>query len=228
MEEPDDPLRAEALAFYRSAQTYEHHFNDTEFEIRKLASAWLLASFAAIAFLIRGELQEQSSLAGPLQLIVIVAALAQTGLFLLWILDQVVYHGLLDAAFTLALHIERRYGELPPLRSMMMRISAGADGAHGTGMARHLKLFYLIPMGVYALLAWAATWLVHQRGGEWVEVLAVMSAAITAIPVWVIVKTRLVDSGKWRNRPNAGDAYADRPYDLAVERWLKELERSRE
>lgn len=39
---------------YRDIKDYEHHFNNIELEIRKLASVWLLAALGAIAYLIRG------------------------------------------------------------------------------------------------------------------------------------------------------------------------------
>jgi hypothetical protein len=123
----------EAIEFYRSVQSYEQHFNGIEFEVRKLASTWLIIGFGAIAFLIRGDLVETQSLIGAIPLIAFIALLAQTGLFLLWILDQLVYHNLLDAVFTTALHIERSNPDLPPVRMQMLKLSGGA------GVARYLR-----------------------------------------------------------------------------------------
>ena len=216
--------RKEAIAFYKTIQEYEHHFNNIEFEVRKIASTWMLASFGTIAFLIRGDLVEPKSLIGTIPLIVIVCLLAQIGLFVLWILDQVVYHGLLDAAFTAALHIEHRIEELPPLRSLMMRISAGdRSGVGGVGMARYLKYFYLIPMLLFTAAAWIAAHLAIIRGAEGQPLWIGLAALTTALPVWALIKTRQIEAGKLRNRPTELGTYANHPYDVAVERWFRAM-----
>lgn len=221
-----DLLHREAIAFYKTIQDYERHFNQMEFEVRKLASAWLLVGFGAIAFLIRGGLDSSHSMGTSLQLLVAVCALTQIGLFLLWILDQVVYHGLLDAAFSVALHIERRYSELPPLRSMMMRISAGdALGKGGTGMARYMKLFYVLPMFAFAVLSWAATALDASGSQPASPILIVTSIAIATVPFWVLLKSHDMELGKKQNRPSGEGEYKKRPYDLAVDRWLRQMSR---
>ena len=214
--------RKEALAFYRTVQSYEAHFNQLEFEVRKIASAWLLASFAALAFLLRGDLDDSTSLVGTFPLVVLVCTLAQIGLFLMWILDQVVYHGLLDAAFTAALRIEARFPELVPLRSLMLRISAGTDdGRGGIGMARYLRLFYLLPMLAFATIAW---WAIVRAGGgiawPWIGVALVC----TGLPLWVLAKTRKIDLSRERNRAFGQSLGTSAGYNQVVDAWLARIE----
>lgn len=211
---PDPQAEAEALAFYRTVRDYEHHFNTIEFEVRKLASAWLIAAFTAIGFIVRGDITG-NSLFSSWTMLLLVAGLAQLGLFTLWILDQVVYHGLLDAVFTKALHIERQLPQLPPLRSMMMRISGGA------GMARYLSLFYLLPMLLFAILAWFAAIRVVEAGAPvqpWIGIATIISG----LPIWVIVKSAMLDRGRRRNRPPA-EASGEPAHEFVIKRWQATL-----
>ncbi len=214
--------REEALAFYRSVQSYEQHFNQLEFEVRKIAATWLLASFGALAFVLRGEIDDTKSLIDAMPLAVLICMLAQIGLFLMWILDQVVYHGLLDAAFTAALRIEARFPELVPLRSLMLRISAGAtDGTGGTGMARYMKLFYLIPMLAFAVISW---WAVAHAGMEigWVWVAAAM--VCSALPGWVLIKNSKVELSRKQRRASGHGMGTSTGYNAVVDSWLAKLE----
>jgi hypothetical protein len=202
------------LAFYKTVQDYEHHFNQLEFEVRKLASIWLFASFGAIAFLFRGELDSAKSLFDPMMLLVMIATLAQVGLFILWMLDQVAYHGLLDAVFTLALHIERRRPELPPVRSMMLRSTSG------TGMAFYIKFFYLLPMMAFATMACFAAY-AGQGAAPRFGMLLWLGALLTWLaPLWVLWKSATTDKFKTLNRTaQKGDA-ASPSAEKVIERWM--------
>src|SRR4051794_3282259 len=147
---------------YSSIATYEHHFNDMETEVRKFASAWLLASLGAIAYLVRQQLT--GLLVDAKLLIVIVCLMANLGLLILWILDQMVYHRLLNAVFLLGLRMEYMYPELPPIRTLMMVFSKKR------GMARYLRFFYLVPMDALAVLATVvAIWRIVERKSQGID-----------------------------------------------------------
>ena len=169
---------------YASIATYEHHFNDMEMEVRKFASAWLLASLGAIAYLVRQQLTD--SLVDAKLLIVIVCLMANLGLLILWILDQMVYHRLLNAVFLLGLRMEYTYAELPPIRTLMMLFSK----KHG--MARYLRFFYLVPMYAMAILAAVvAIWRIIERWCQGIDFgVVVVVLVCAAIPAWAWMTTK--------------------------------------
>lgn len=132
---------------YESLRNYEEHFNGLQVETKKLASAWMLAVFAAIAFIVRGDLKSGSSLLDTGVLLVLIGAGANIGLLSLWILDQLVQQRLLNAAFKVGLLLERHNSNLPPIRSLMW-LNSGCKG-----MGRYNALFYASPMAFIAAAA---------------------------------------------------------------------------
>lgn len=214
--ETSQDARLRDLEFYASLKDYEQHFNGLEFEVRKIASVWILAIFSAIAVIVRGDTEFVSGLLGVSPLLCLIALFGNIGLLTLWFLDQRVYHQLLSAAFTMGLRLERRYSEIPPLRHQMWKNSGMR------GMARFQALFYAVPMAVNALagLFAAALAISAQTRLGWLMMLVAAIAA--AIPLWVVVQTRLFRGG----RPPAGLAGAEGPttedfkgVEAAIERW---------
>ncbi len=166
-----------AMEMYASLREYEHHFNKIELEIRKLASAWLLAVFGGIAFIVRGQGISDDLIIGKQLLIPLLCLLGSVGLFTLWIQDYVVYHGLLRAVFMMGLRLEHKHPCLPPLRSLMMAISGG------TGMGPLMKLYYQIPMAVFAAIAAGSSILSHNY------YLLIISCVIAIFPVWISIQS---------------------------------------
>src|SRR5262245_830160 len=82
----------------------ERHFNNLQSKYRVLASAWLLASLSGIGFVIKELTRPTDS---PYLLIAAIAAAGGTGIYLLWVVDILVYHRLLDACFVEGLKLER-------------------------------------------------------------------------------------------------------------------------
>lgn len=119
--------------------------------IRALASAWLLAAVGAIGVLLRTE-ANAAWLIAPSSLVVIVCTLAVAGLAALWVMDQLVFHRLLNAVFLVGLKMEFDDPRLPPIRAMMMMMSA-----EGEDMRRWERLVYLIPLLVLATVALLVT-----------------------------------------------------------------------
>ena len=102
----------------------EERFNSSSENIRGLASAWLLGTFAALAWLVENQ-QNMSTLAPIGLLLVIVCTVACAGFTTLWIMDQLVFHRLLSSVFVVGLLMEANDCTIPPLRSMMMKTQEG-------------------------------------------------------------------------------------------------------
>jgi hypothetical protein len=115
----------------------ERHFNNLEAEYRKLASIWLLAAFAGMGFI----LKENPQMAIPREIALVAIGLAASiGIFLLWIVDLLVYHQLLDACFMQAKKLEEKYkDEFPHVRSSMEDTQGG-----GKIVTTKLRWFYIL------------------------------------------------------------------------------------
>jgi hypothetical protein len=95
----------------------EEHFNGIKAKCRTLASTWLLAAFAAMGFMI----SEEISISIPVEVVILGLGLAAaSGMLLLWVLDLLVYHRLLDAYFIEAVSLEQNYPQLPQVRQQMI------------------------------------------------------------------------------------------------------------
>lgn len=97
--------------------TQERHFNTLQATYRGMASGWLLASFSAVGFVISKSAAIDIE---PLLLVSGISLAGSVGIALLWSLDLLVYHRLLDSCFIEGLILEDRYSWLPPLRHNMM------------------------------------------------------------------------------------------------------------
>ena len=157
----------------------ERHFNGLQTGYRNMASGWLLATFGAMGFV----LTQKIDIGLDRELIIALIALAGgTGIALLWVLDLLVYHHLLDACFIEGLILERRYAWLPPFRSNMMAMEAGS------GVLARVIAFYLVPVAVMLCLAGAALalWLYHA-GRPVAAAIALLAGPALAIAVgWLM------------------------------------------
>jgi len=164
----------------------ERHFNETQAGIRNIASGWMLAAFAAIALLLKTDMNVKW-LVSPSVLVGVVSFMATLGLLILWINDQLVYQRLLDCGFITALKMEYDNPQLPPIRTMMMY------SAEGKGMSRWMTYFYTIPMWVFLAITVAATLLRGSIGGtskgldrdQSFVLLIILCAAQLCVSIWV-------------------------------------------
>ena len=128
--------------------TQERHFNTLQATYRGMASAWLLASFSAIGFVM-----STSMILDPAQKLLLVSGIALAGCIgigLLWVIDLLVYHRLLDSYFIEGLILEDQYPWLPPIRHNMMRTQMGE------GVLFRVVGFYLGPVFLPILIAGVA------------------------------------------------------------------------
>ncbi len=155
---PPPPVSPELIwTIYNDLAKTEQHFNGLQAQYRVLASTWLLAAFGATGFVLSTSLQGVP--AAPV--VAGIGLAASAVICLLWMLDLLVYHRLLDAAFVEALQMERLHPWLPKVRTNMW------DSQKGRGVRVRVRLFYLIGVlltsggGLVALILWAmtgATW----------------------------------------------------------------------
>ena len=117
--------------------TQERHFNTLQGTYRGMASAWLLASFTAIGFVMSKTINIGID---PELLVAGIALAGCVGIALLWVIDLLVYHRLLDSWFIEGLILEDRYPWLPPFRHNMMQTQKGE------GVLFRIVGFYLGPV----------------------------------------------------------------------------------
>jgi hypothetical protein len=132
----------------------ERHFNQLQSGYRNMASAWLLATFAGIGFVVSTPLHVT---AAPELLVAGLASAGSIGISLLWIVDLLVYHRLLDSCFIEGLILEEQYAWLPPFRNNMMRTQ------QGHGVLFRIVGFYAAPIGFLILVAAGALSLLSYR-----------------------------------------------------------------
>ena len=115
-------------------------------------------------------------LVSPFVLATLVCAMGALGLCVLWVVDHLVYHRLLNSIFLIGMRLEIEHRDIPPVRTLM------AYSAHRKGgMSHWLKIFYTAPASALSVIAFAIC-LVSQNSGTLSS-----GAAITesAVPVWV-------------------------------------------
>src|SRR5690348_7673278 len=106
-------LQDGGIEIYKEYGAYERHFNQMQSGCRRLASTWLLAAFGGIGYAVRKEFNSDVIASGTA--VSLIALASGTGIFLLWLLDVVVYHRLLVAVTKAAGKLERNSG-WPQLR----------------------------------------------------------------------------------------------------------------
>ena len=118
-----------------------HHFNQLEGNYRTLASTWLLAAFAGQGYVLK-ELDPTTSPA----LITMISVAAAVGLFLLWMMDLMVYHRLLGAAFARQRALEMAHPWLPQVAGGMW------TGQRSKGVLPRIVWFYILPYLLFACI----------------------------------------------------------------------------
>jgi hypothetical protein len=183
---------------YWKLSEMEERFNSSSAGVRTLASGWLLAALAALGWLL--DPGKPLSWAIPLGLLLIaICTLGVAGIATLWVLDQLVFHRLLNSVFLVGLKMERDEPALPPIRALMMKT------VEGRGTHRWELFFYLGPLVVFVVLsavvvttgsgAFFFTW----RQGlsidlRWVGYLLLLAQIV--VIVWVLAKQRSVGIGE--------------------------------
>jgi hypothetical protein len=186
------------------ASRFERHFNQLQAGYRGLASTWLLATFAGIGFAIANgdkvvAIPSLFAAAG-------IAVLGAVGVFLIWIVDMLVYNQMSDAIFFTARSLERQHPDQAPFRINMFQMT-GIEG-----VAWHVCWFYIVGTGVLLGIAAVAVALqLVALGGLW-WVLALVAGATAVVATTTRIRQR---TGQCRGRvetvfPDVAQAAADR------------------
>ena len=121
----------------------ERHFNDLQSKYRVMASTWLLAAFAGVGFIFSKTLVTSI----PEELIAAgIATASAIGISLIWILDLLVYHRLLAAAFAEGYELEQQHNWLPCIHTNMYNLH------NGIGVLPKVVWFYLTGVAIQSLI----------------------------------------------------------------------------
>lgn len=146
----------------------ERHFNQLQAGYRVTASGWLLASLGAMGFVTISH----SDTAMISILVCGIGAAGAVGIYLLWVVDILVYHRLLDACFVEGLKLERVVSGIPPTRHNMMRMLSSR------GVLFRIVGYYLGPIVLLTLLSGGGL-VIYLRAGH--PTAALMAAVATSV-----------------------------------------------
>jgi hypothetical protein len=160
------------VELFKELGTYERHFNQIQNVCRGFASTWLLAAFGAFGYIITNRVQIQGivdyKLVGSL-----LALSGATGIFLLWLLDVLVYHNLLLAVTAAREALEEK--GLPRLDFSKRRIGVFGIPFVSVSARWGISLFYGLPAVFLSLVALVLNFHVAR------------SAVTCAIWIWCIL-----------------------------------------
>ena len=150
LKEVDSELFDRVMRIIEQIGSQERHFNDLQTGYRKLASTWLLASFAACGYVLKSD----SDIPFNKWYFVFGICIAATaGLSVLWLLDLKVYQKLLGAFFYQGVLLEFEYYKwLPPIRINVLRCQKTGD------VRSKMQYFYFFSIVILQLLAIISIW----------------------------------------------------------------------
>ena len=135
------------LEMLKLISTAEHHFNNLTFNIRALASTWLLATLAGIGWILKDlKKSDVDYLIDKPDLIIALCMGSSVGIFVLWIIDIKVYQSLLNVWFD-ARDLYEDGKKFPKIREKMKKLFE-------SGRATQLiKYYYVLLCSVPLLIA---------------------------------------------------------------------------
>ncbi len=174
---------------YLALDEQERHFNDLESRYRTLASTWLLATFAALGFLATKKTDAIS--VSPLLVMSFVAFCGGAGIVLLWNLDLMVYHRLLDASFIAGIELERANPWLPKSHLGMLEAASNSGG-----VLRRIVYFYACSISFLFVLAGAflVGWM--ARHGLVASMVVAVVSVLLSVGVGVLIWFQTMGAGR--------------------------------
>ncbi|HLK27344.1 MAG TPA: hypothetical protein VKT28_02095 [Puia sp.] len=142
----DDKKFNRILELMKEITNMEQHFNDLETKYRILASQWLLASFAAIGFILT---KDPALPFNKLWLAMGICSVSSIGIFQIWRMDLMVYQQLLRAAFYEGVKLEKKFSFLPQIKNgMISRVKKG-------DVTQTLVYYYSVSISVLLITGFA-------------------------------------------------------------------------
>ena len=137
----------EDLEKYKHVRVFETDYDRAQGEIRRAATLWVLAGFAAISFTF---FSPEVGTTIPRSLLgVLITWSSVFGVLLLWYVDQRVYQKLLHSAFVYGMYLEYIDAANPQIRTMMYNSNFN--------VSTRLSYFYIIPaLAFFAVLLFFA------------------------------------------------------------------------
>ncbi len=181
LEKVDEQVYDRVWKLFSFIGEQESHFNNLQAKYRTLASAWLLAAFSAMGFVVSTKISIDVA---PTELIVAaIAAAGAIGIWLLWIVDILVYHRLLDACFIEGLKLEKSCHWMPRFRHNMMNM------LQGEGVLTNIVGFYLGPIMLFVIVAGSSVslWANESHGWREAVVVVAVSGVVALAVAWSIV-----------------------------------------
>jgi hypothetical protein len=173
--------RNQIWEIYKEIGTTERHFNDLQSKYRLLVSSWLLATFIGVGFVFTNNL---SLPIDSYSLISIISFFGSLGILLLWNLDIMVYHRLLDSAFIEGVILENDNDWLPKFRTNALK------SQKGKGVLRRVMLFYLGIICILQCIALISISLSISIENDWKKVSFLIIVLLVGIISNVIVITQ--------------------------------------
>jgi hypothetical protein len=210
---------------YWKLSEMEERFNASSGGIRTLASGWLLASLAAIGWLLDPSRGSSNWLVPVGLLVCVVSSLSVAGIATLWVLDHLVFKRLLNSVFLVGLRMEKLDPALPPIRTMMLKTMAG----RGTYLWE--MLFYVAPIFVFTALSIGVVTIVPGsffaynpfNTPIWPQAVAgVLVLSQILIAAWVIWNQRLISletRAAWFGDDEFTRSIRDRTLEQTIGAW---------
>ncbi len=135
------------LKILKLITTAEHHFNNLCFNIRALASTWLLATFAGVGWILKDlptSSPDSSFVIDKVSLLIALCIAGSLGIFVLWILDIHIYQKMTNVWFD-----NRKKYEID---DSFPRIRIGMKNLFITGRASELIMIYYLALSLAPLL----------------------------------------------------------------------------
>jgi hypothetical protein len=147
----------DATEAYKEFGAYERHFNQMQSVCRGFASTWLLATFGGIGYAMWNQQFTVYAVGERTAAASLVALAGGTGIFLLWLIDIVVYHRLLVAVTYESSDLETKSGfklrtyfenaTQAPVRVLRFEL------LKGEGARKIIAIFYWLPSAFLLAMA---------------------------------------------------------------------------